>query len=74
MLTPMPLSSHTSSTPELSDETLERYILGRTQDQAELAQVENHLTACAACSGRAEAITGSIATVIRDLCRFEAEG
>jgi hypothetical protein len=33
--------SHVSRSPELSDEDLERYLLGRIQHQTEFAHVEN---------------------------------
>jgi hypothetical protein len=70
---PMPYCSHTSPSPELADEDLERYLLGRSQDQAELTRVEKHLIGCPACAERAEAMTGSIAALIRALQRLERE-
>jgi hypothetical protein len=72
-LTPMPFCSRTCPSPELSDKDLERYLLGRMQDQAELRQVENHLIGCQACAERAEAMTASIAALIRALQRLERE-
>jgi hypothetical protein len=72
-LTPMPFSSRTCPSPELSDKDLERYLLGRMQDQAELRKVENHLIGCQACAERAEAMTASIAALIRALQRLERE-
>jgi anti-sigma factor RsiW len=69
----MPHCSHISPSPELSDKDLERYLLGRIADQAELTRVESHLTGCPACTERVEAMTGSIAALIRALQRVERE-
>ena len=38
----------------ITDEDLERYHLGMVEDEAELAPLEDHLLACAACVERAE--------------------
>jgi hypothetical protein len=38
----------------ISDEDLERYGLGMVKDDADLAPLEEHLLACAACVERAE--------------------
>jgi hypothetical protein len=39
----------------ISDEDLERYYLGRVQDEQELAILEEHLLWCHACIDRAQA-------------------
>lgn len=72
-LIPMPSCSRISPSPKLSDEDLERYLLGRIQDQAELTQVETHLIGCPACAERAEAMTSSITALIRAVQRLERE-
>jgi hypothetical protein len=38
----------------ISDDSLERYCLGRIKDEAELAPLEAHLLACPECVERAE--------------------
>jgi anti-sigma factor RsiW len=38
----------------ISDDSLERYCLGRIKDEAELAPLEEHLLACPECVERAE--------------------
>ncbi len=46
-----------------SDDDLERYLMGQTQDEDELARLEEHLIGCPACVERAEAMTDYIAAV-----------
>jgi anti-sigma factor RsiW len=70
---PMPSFSRICPSTELSDKDLERYLLGRIQDPAELTQVEQHLAGCRACAERAEAMTASIAALIRAVQRLERE-
>jgi anti-sigma factor RsiW len=38
----------------VSDHDLQRYYLGMVEDEAELAALEEHILACAACAERAE--------------------
>ena len=40
----------------ISDNSLERYLLGHIPDEVELARVEEHVIACVACQKRAEAM------------------
>ena len=67
----MPSSSH------LTDDELERYLLGQILNEAELTRVEEHLIGCtAACIERAEEMTGCI-SVMKDALKeanLEAEG
>lgn len=58
---------------ELSDEDLERYLMGRIQAGAELAQMEEHLITCPACAERAQAMADYIATMREALRRLERE-
>jgi hypothetical protein len=38
----------------ISNDDLERYLLGMVKDEAKLAQLEEHLLVCAACIERAD--------------------
>jgi anti-sigma factor RsiW len=69
----MPGYAHISHSSELSDEDLERYVLGRILAGDELIQMEEHLVGCPACAERAEAMTGSITSLIKALRQFESE-
>lgn len=71
--TTMPHAAHISPSSDLSDEDLERYLLGRIPAGEELAEVEDHLIRCPSCAERAEAMTDPIAALIRALQRFEGE-
>jgi hypothetical protein len=54
-----------SSLCELSDEDLERHLMGHVPDKAELTQMEEHLIGCWACAKRSEALADYIA-MMRD--------
>jgi anti-sigma factor RsiW len=69
----MPCYAHISHSSELSHEDLERYVLGRIPAGEELTQVEKHLVGCPSCAERADAMTGSIASLITALRQFERE-
>jgi hypothetical protein len=47
----------------IGDEDLERYHLGMVKDEAELAPLEEHLLACAACVERAEKAAAYVDTL-----------
>jgi hypothetical protein len=47
----------------ITDEDLERYYLGMIKDEAELAPLEEHLLACAACVERAEEVAAYVDTL-----------
>jgi hypothetical protein len=75
-LTLMPRHVHISHSSELSDEKLERYLMGHIQEEAELMQVEAHLIACPACARRAKAMADYIATMreaLRELERKDSD-
>jgi len=38
----------------ISDEALERYVMGAVKDEGQLAAMEEHLLVCAQCIGRAD--------------------
>ena len=69
----MPFKDQVSLSCDLSDDELERYVLGRTATGEELMQVEQHLVSCPVCADRADMMTDSIAALIRALRQFEAE-
>ena len=60
-----------SISAELADEDLERYLLGRIQDQEELRQVETHLSGCLECAERIQTMSGSIFELIKALQQLE---
>ena len=69
----MPCYAHLSHSYELSDQDLERYVLGRIPPGEELTQIEDHLVDCLYCAERAVAMTGSIASLITALRQSEPE-
>lgn len=57
----------------LSDDDLERYLMGQIPDDAELAQVEEHVIACVACQKRAEAM-GDYITAMKEALKVANGG
>ncbi len=56
---------------ELSDEDLERFLLGRINDQTELKQIEAHLGRCAVCAERIQTMSGAIFALVKALQELE---
>ena len=65
--------THTSLSCELSDEDLERYLMGHVRDEAVLTRMEDHLLGCPSCAERSEAIADYICTMKEALRQFERE-
>jgi anti-sigma factor RsiW len=57
----------------LSDDELERCLMGKTHDEAELARVEEHLIVCPACAERAEAMGDYIKAMKESLRRLQGD-
>lgn len=70
----MSQNTQNSITSELTDEDLERYLLGRIHDQADLSQIETHLRSCPVCAERTQEMTGSIFVLIKALQQLEMHG
>lgn len=64
-------NSHTSISPELTDEDLEHYLLGRIKDQGELNRIESHLRGCLDCADRIQEMSDSVFALIEALQQFE---
>jgi anti-sigma factor RsiW len=69
----MPLHADVSDSCQLSDDDLERYLLGHVRDKAEVTRMEEHLLVCPACAERSEAIADYIRTMKEALRQFERE-
>lgn len=55
----------------ISDDDLERYVLGMVKDEAELEPLEQHLLVCAECIDRAEETFHYVGTMKRGLTRLK---
>jgi hypothetical protein len=58
----------------ISDDDLERFILGMVKDEAELERLEQHLLVCAECIERAEQSRKYVLTMKTALARRELAG
>ena len=55
--------AHTFTSCDLSDEELERFLMGCVMDKAELSRMEEHLAHCPAWTKRAEWLADNICTM-----------